>query len=159
MSHLVLDASMALSWLLPDEASEASVAVQSELVKAEGIWVAAHWRLEVANSLCMAERRKRLDASGIAQAVALFTQLPVIVDPETERTRQCGDARFGASAFALGLRRRLLGIGASPGRRTGLARPSVASRGQKTRRAPAATKTRWRMKVFGGDSSAPPPPK
>ena len=34
MSHLVLDASMALSWLLPDEASEASVAVQAELSKA-----------------------------------------------------------------------------------------------------------------------------
>jgi predicted nucleic acid-binding protein len=31
----------------------------------------------------MAERRKRLDATGIAQAVALFTQLPVVVDPET----------------------------------------------------------------------------
>ena len=83
MSHLVLDASMALSWLLPDEASEASVAVQAELSKAEAIWVAAHWRLEVANSLCMAERRKRLDAAGIAQAVALFTQLHVTVDPET----------------------------------------------------------------------------
>jgi len=83
MSHLVLDASIALSWLLPDEASEASVAVQSELVKAEGVWVAAHWRLEVANSLCMAERRKRLDAAGIAQAVALFTRIPVVVDPET----------------------------------------------------------------------------
>lgn len=83
MSHLVLDASIALSWLLPDEASEASVSVQSELVKADGVWVAAHWRLEVANSLCLAERRKRLDAAGIAQAVALFTRIPVLVDPET----------------------------------------------------------------------------
>ena len=83
MSHLVLDASIVLSWLLPDEASGATVAVQAELPKAEGVWVAAHWRLEVANSLCMAERRKRLDAAGIAQAVSLFTQLPVIVDPET----------------------------------------------------------------------------
>lgn len=83
MSRLVLDASMALSWLLPDEASESTVAVQAQLLKAEGVWVAAHWRLEVANSLCMAERRKRLDAAGIAQAVALFTQIPVSVDPET----------------------------------------------------------------------------
>jgi predicted nucleic acid-binding protein len=83
MSHLVLDASLAVSWLLPDESSAASVAVQAELAKAESVWVGAHWRLEVANSLCMAERRKRLDAAGIAQAVALFTQLPVIVDTET----------------------------------------------------------------------------
>ena len=73
MSHLVLDASMALSWLLPDEANAAAVAVQAELAKAEGVWVGAHWCLEVANSLCRAERRKRLDAAGMAQAVALFT--------------------------------------------------------------------------------------
>ena len=83
MNHLVLDASIALSWLLPDEANVAAVAVQAELPKAEGVWVGAHWRLEVANSLCMAERRKRLDAAGVARAVALFTQLPVSVDPET----------------------------------------------------------------------------
>lgn len=83
MSHLVLDASIALSWLLPDEVNVAAVAVQVELAKAEGVWVAAHWGLEVANSLCMAERRKRLDAAGIAQAVSLFTQLPISVDPET----------------------------------------------------------------------------
>jgi len=83
MSPLVLDASMALSWLLPDEASDPAIAVQSYLGKADGVWVAAHWRLEVANSLCMAERRRRLDAAGVAQAVALFTQLPVVVDPET----------------------------------------------------------------------------
>jgi predicted nucleic acid-binding protein len=31
----------------------------------------------------MAERRKRLDATGIAQAVSLFTQLPAVVDQET----------------------------------------------------------------------------
>ncbi len=49
----------------------------------EGVWVASHWRLEVANALGMAERSKRLDAAGLAQAVALFTQLPVSVDPET----------------------------------------------------------------------------
>jgi predicted nucleic acid-binding protein len=83
MNHLVLDASITLSWLLPDEASEASIAVQPELAKAKCIWVAAHWRLEVANSLYMAERRKRLDAAGIAQAVALFTQIPAVVDPDT----------------------------------------------------------------------------
>jgi predicted nucleic acid-binding protein len=83
MSDLVLDASMMLSWLLPDEASEASLGVQTHLAKAEAVWVAAHWRLEVANSLCMAERKKRLDAAGVAQAVSLFSQLPVRIDPET----------------------------------------------------------------------------
>ena len=83
MSRVVVDASMTLSWLLPDEMNDSSLAVRNDLLKAESVWVAAHWRLEVCNSLWMAERRKRLDATGIAQAVALFTQLPVIVDPET----------------------------------------------------------------------------
>jgi predicted nucleic acid-binding protein len=31
----------------------------------------------------MAERRKRLDATGIAQAITLCEQLPVVVDPQT----------------------------------------------------------------------------
>jgi len=114
VSHLVLDASMALSWLLPDEANATAVAVQAELTKAEGVWVGAHWRLEVANSLCMAERRKRLDATGIAQAVALFTQLPVIVDPETNEhasgatlslAREHGLSVYDAAYLELALRR------------------------------------------------------
>jgi len=83
MSRLVIDASMTLSWLLPDEQSTASPAVRSEFFKMESVWVPAHWRLEVCNLLWMAEKRKRLDATGVAQAVALFTQLPVLVDPET----------------------------------------------------------------------------
>ena len=85
MSRLVIDASMALSWLLADESNDASLAVRSELLRAESVWVAAHWHLEVSNALWMAERRKRLDATGLAQAVSLFTQLPVIVDPETSQ--------------------------------------------------------------------------
>ena len=114
MSRLVLDASMALSWLLPDEASASTLAVQAELLKAEGVWVAAHWRLEVANSLCMAERRKRLDAAGIAQAVALFTQLPVLVDPDTNEhagsetlalARQHALSVYDAAYLELALRR------------------------------------------------------
>ena len=83
MRQLVLDASVALSWLLPDEQSDSTAAVQAELLKAGALWVAAHWSLEVANSLCMAERKKRLDAAGVAQAVSLYTQIPVTVDPET----------------------------------------------------------------------------
>ena len=114
MSRLVLDASMALSWLLPDEASGSTAAVQAQILKAEGVWVAAHWRLEVANSLCMAERRKRLDEAGLAQAVSLFTQIPVIVDPETNDrasaetlslARRHGLSVYDAAYLELALRR------------------------------------------------------
>ncbi len=114
MSRLVIDASVALSWLLPDEANDASLAVRSKLLTAEAIWVAAHWRLEVCNSLWMAERRKRLDATGVAQAVSLIAQLPVVVDPETDEhagaetlglSRQHGLSVYDAAYLELALRR------------------------------------------------------
>lgn len=94
MSRLVVDASIMLSWLLPDEQSALSLAVRDDLLSAESVWAPAHWRLEVCNALCMAERRKRLDAAGVAQAVALFTQLPVLQDPETNE-------RAGGETLAL----------------------------------------------------------
>jgi len=113
MSQIVLDASMALSWLLPDEAAPSTRTVQGELQKAGRVWVASHWRLEVANALCMAERRKRLNAAGLAQAVALFTQLPVTVDPETHErasaetlalARQHGLTTYDAACLEIALR-------------------------------------------------------
>jgi predicted nucleic acid-binding protein len=114
MSRLVIDASVTLSWLLPDEASLISDGARNELAAAENVWVAAHWRLEVCNSLWMAERRKRLDAAGVAQAVGLFTQLPVSVDPETDDhagsetlalARQHGLSVYDAAYLELALRR------------------------------------------------------
>lgn len=94
MSRLVVDASITLSWLLPDEGSALTLAVRNDLVSAETVWAPAHWQLEVCNALCMAERRKRLDAAGVAQAVALVTQLPVLTDPHTSE-------RAGSETLAL----------------------------------------------------------
>jgi predicted nucleic acid-binding protein len=114
MSRLVIDASVALSWILADEATNAALKVRSELPKAETVWVAGHWHLEVSNALCMAERRKRLDAAGIAQAVSLFTQIPVVVDPETSErastdtlslARQHALSVYDAAYLELSLRR------------------------------------------------------
>ena len=85
MSRIVIDASITLSWLLADEANATSVAVTTALVNAEEVAVPAHWCLEVVNSIWMAERRKRLDPPGVAQAIALCAQLPVSIDPETDK--------------------------------------------------------------------------
>lgn len=114
MNRLVVDASMTLSWLLPDESGASALTVRNEILTAESVWVPAHWRLEVCNSLWMAERRQRLDASGIAQAVALFTQLPVSIDPETNEhagtetlalARQHALSVYDAAYLELALRR------------------------------------------------------
>lgn len=115
MSALVIDASITLSWLLPDEASDLAIAVRDQdLVKAEAVWVPAHWRLEVCNSLWMAERRKRLDAGGVTQAADLFLKIPVAIDPDTNDragretlalARQHGVSVYDAAYLELVLRR------------------------------------------------------
>lgn len=114
MNEIVLDASMTLSWLLPDETAPSTRTVQGDVRKANRVWVAGHWCLEVANALCMAERRKRLDGTGVAQAVALFAQLPVTVDPETHEraradslalARQHGLTTYDAAYLEVALRR------------------------------------------------------
>lgn len=114
MSALVIDASITLSWLLPDETTDLSVTVRAEIPKAEVVWVPAHFRLEVCNSLWMAERRKRLDAAGVAQAADLFIKIPVQVDPETNErvasetlslARQHALSVYDAAYLELALRR------------------------------------------------------
>lgn len=115
MSLLVIDASITLSWLLPDEASAASMAVRNhDLASAEAVWVPAHWWLEVCNSLWMAERRKRLNAAGVTQAANLILKLPVSTDPDTgdragretlTLARQHGLSVYGAAYLELVLRR------------------------------------------------------
>lgn len=83
MRALILDASIALSWRLPDAATESTVAVQAELPEAEGVWVPSHGHLEIGNSLWMAQRWKRLDAAEVAQVVSVLAPLPALVDPGT----------------------------------------------------------------------------
>ena len=56
---LVLDSSAALAWLFPDETSPAIQAVFDQLIRA-GAWVPSLWRLEIANSLQMAVKRRRV---------------------------------------------------------------------------------------------------
>lgn len=79
MSGLVLDASMALSWLLRDESNARADAV---LVRLEA--TPAHapqvWPLEVANALWVAERRGRILESQVRQGLEDILALPVLVE-------------------------------------------------------------------------------
>lgn len=76
----VVDASVVLAWCLKDEASDAAEAVVDRLLT-EGAIAPAHWPLEVANGLRMAERRQRLDASALDALETRLTALPVDVIP------------------------------------------------------------------------------
>ncbi len=79
MGLCVLDASAAFPWLFEDEASPAADALLDHVTE-HGAVVPALWFLECTNGLAMAERRGRIDGTGLVTAVALLRRLPLVVD-------------------------------------------------------------------------------
>jgi predicted nucleic acid-binding protein len=79
---LVLDASAALAWVYQAETTEASQEILDR-VAAEGAWVPAIWRLEIANGLYTGMRRKRIDGSYRDQALATLALYDIKEDAET----------------------------------------------------------------------------
>jgi predicted nucleic acid-binding protein len=77
---LVIDASVALAWVLPDEHSDRAEAVLGRVVS-EGAIVPAIWPLEVANALLVGEIRGRITSDQVTQAVAVLRELPIDVAP------------------------------------------------------------------------------
>lgn len=83
MAAYVIDPSVALAWLLPDETNERAVAIRVAIEEGADAWIAAHWWLEVGNGLLMAERRGRIAAERVSQALTLVNALPLEQDEET----------------------------------------------------------------------------
>ncbi|MGE3986331.1 type II toxin-antitoxin system VapC family toxin [Pseudorhodoplanes sp.] len=81
---LVLDASIALAWALPDEDSALAQHV-FEIIEGDGGWVPDIWRLEVANGLQIGVRRGRIDIGLRGGILADLADFPVRVDGETDR--------------------------------------------------------------------------
>ncbi len=79
MTHIVVDASIALAWCFPDEANQYADAV---LVALEGrqILVPAIWVLEITNAISVAERRKRINLPEIRRFVELLEGLTINED-------------------------------------------------------------------------------
>lgn len=75
----VLDASVAVAWCFEDEATPDADRVLRTL-ESDTAFVPSIWPLEVANALCVAERRKRLQASDIARFSELVCALPITVE-------------------------------------------------------------------------------
>ena len=83
---LVIDASVALAWALPDE-DDALAWETLDRVAHEGALVPAIWPLEVGNGLLTAHRRKRLTANQLGESLSLLRELPIRIsapDPITE---------------------------------------------------------------------------
>jgi len=79
LTGIVVDASVALAWCFPDEASEYADAVLLAL-EGQSVLVPAVWPLEVANAVVVAERRKRITQPEVRRFVELLEGLMIHQD-------------------------------------------------------------------------------
>jgi len=84
MSAFVLDCSIAVSWLVADEASTKTDRLLERL-RDDGALVPTLWHLELGNVLARAEKRGRMTAAQIAAIVELVNRLPIAADTDHSR--------------------------------------------------------------------------
>jgi predicted nucleic acid-binding protein len=75
----VLDSSVALAWLLPDEDNERVDALADRL-ELESADVPAIWSLEVGNGLLSALRRARIEVADVDSSLQSLATLPIHAD-------------------------------------------------------------------------------
>ena len=111
---LVLDASVALSWCL-DEVQSAETLVVLQALETMPAFVPAIFPLEIANTLIVSERRKRVTPKRMARFVDDMRKLPFHVDatvidlalgPVLDLARKHNMTAYDASYLELALRLR-----------------------------------------------------
>ncbi len=111
----VLDNSVALAWLLPDEGNDAVDALADRLVRAPA-HVPAIWQLEVTNALLVALRRERITDADVDRLIEVLSALPIEVDRDWDDgclprvlvlARRFGLTSYDASYLELAERRGL----------------------------------------------------
>lgn len=83
MSGLVVDASVALSWLFDDEDEPRAVQALEHLAE-DGAVVPHLWHLETRNALLVTERRGRISGAGVRERLDALKGLPVTTDDEPD---------------------------------------------------------------------------
>lgn len=81
--RMVIDASITLAWYFDDEITPATDAVLERLAD-EGAIVPTLWRLEVANGLQSALRRKRITPAYRDEALNELGAMPITIDANTD---------------------------------------------------------------------------
>lgn len=76
----VIDASVVLAWCFPDEQSDLADRAIDRLIEEGGV-APAHWPLEIAQAISMAERRRRITVDDVVALRSLVTPLPVDIAP------------------------------------------------------------------------------
>jgi predicted nucleic acid-binding protein len=113
MAGLVVDASVAAAWFLPDEATPFTEAALSATAQGD-VWVPALWLLEIGNLLIGAQRRRRIDAAQRQALIAAADALRLRVDREPVSLRSIDAladrhrlSSYDAAYLELALRRQL----------------------------------------------------
>lgn len=110
----VLDASVVLAWLLPDEHSEAAQSIMGRLVL-ERAQAPALIHYDVGNALLQAARRKRIPEALVMEMLELFLELPIALQSpdaastaaSSEISRRHGLTHYDASYVELASRHRV----------------------------------------------------
>ena len=76
---LVIDASIALAWCLPGEATARTEALLDRVADSDAV-ASAIWPIEVANILLMSERSGRITEAATLASVQFLRDLPISVD-------------------------------------------------------------------------------
>ena len=114
--EFVLDSSVTMSWFFDDEATAATDQLLDRLNSDGRAMVAAHWALEVSNTLLMAERRKRSTLAESSHFMAILDALHIETDQETvsrastssmELARAQGLTLYDSAYLELAMRRSL----------------------------------------------------
>jgi predicted nucleic acid-binding protein len=112
---LVLDCSIVMAWFFADERNDYADAVARQLVD-QIVFVPLNWPLEVANTLIVAERRKRSTQAQATTLIKNLNAMPITIDEETNVhawSATIGLARarnltaYDAAYLELAMRRRL----------------------------------------------------
>jgi predicted nucleic acid-binding protein len=78
----VADASVAIAWVHPAQATSETEAMLDALVAGDSLVVPALWPLEVANALTILRRRRKLTPDEARNAIEIIRELPVVIDHE-----------------------------------------------------------------------------
>lgn len=116
MKRVVIDASIALAWVHPAQATAATDGLLEEVGVGTRVLVPALWAVEVANALLVLERRKKLRPDERIEALATLQALNASVDEDghrfvftkvSELAVAHGLSAYDASYLELALRERL----------------------------------------------------
>lgn len=111
--NYVIDASIALGFVLPDEDDARSENLLRTLAL-DVLCVPCIWHAEVLNGLLFAQRRKRIDRAGVDRGIGYFAMLDIRLDadpPDLPAIRKLADAHrltaYDATYLELAVRQHL----------------------------------------------------